>query len=101
MKKSDFMNLIASEDGTLHINPICSLRRWTVDCCGQPVDKLKLEFHAINGMRLYTTFAEIHSRDYDGVKVEIESAIRAKVQELSDYLCSAFRNGYTVPSVHK
>lgn len=97
MKKIDIMNLIASKEGTLRVNPICSLRRWTVDPLGnEPVDKLTLDFDAINGMGRFAGIVEIHSRQYVGINAEIESAIRVKTQELTDYLCKALRNGYTI-----
>lgn len=97
MKKTEIMNLIASREGSLRVNPICSLRRWTVDPArNEPVDKLTLDFAAINGMGRFVGIVEIHSRQYAGIKIEVENAIRAKTQELTDYLCSALQNGYTI-----
>ena len=97
MKKIDIMNLIASQEGTLRVNPICSLRRWTVDPLGnESVDKLMLDFCAINGMGRFVGIVEIHSRQYAGIKAEIEDAIRVKTQELTEYLCKALQNGYTI-----
>ena len=97
MKKSDIMALVESEEGTMPINPICSLRRWTVDPLGNvPVDKLTLDFHAINGMGRFVSIIEIKTRHYAGIKAEVEAAIRVKTQELTEYLCKALQNGYTI-----
>lgn len=97
MKKIDIVSLINSAEGTLRVNPICSLRRWTVDPLGnRPVDKLILDFEAINGMGRFVGIVDISSRDYTGIKAEIESAIRDRMQAVTDYLCTALQNGYTI-----
>lgn len=97
MKKSDIVNLISSSECTLRINPICELRRWTVDPLGnRPVDKLTLNFNAINTMGRFVGIVEICSRDYAGIKNEIEAAIREKMEEVTRYLCTALQNGYTI-----
>lgn len=97
MKKNDVIALINSNDGTLRVNNICTLRRWTVDPMGNvPVDKLELDFTSINGVGKFAGIDEIHSRDFEGIKAEIEAAIRKRMQAYTDYLCSALRNGYTL-----
>lgn len=96
MKKSDIMELVASECGTLEVNPFCYLRRWTVSALGSEVDKLALEFRSFNGMGRFEGSTVIESREYAGIKAEMENAIRSKLQEVADYLCTAMQNGYTV-----
>lgn len=97
MKKSEIVNLINSSEGTLRINPICSLERWTLDpLYNEPVDRLTLEFDAINSMGRFVGIVNIDSRDYDGIVREIEAAIENKMQQVSDYLVNALKNGYTI-----
>lgn len=97
MKKSDIMKLVNSSEGIIRINPICTLRRWTVDSLGnRPVDRLSLDFDSINGMGRFVGFVEIQSREYSGIIAEIESAIKAKMEEVSACLCTALKNGYSV-----
>ena len=97
MKKSEIINLIQSAEGTLRINPICKLYRWTVDpLYGTPVDRLEIDFSSINGMGRFSGSIFINARDYKGIIDEIEAAIRMKTQELNDYLVNALRNGYTI-----
>ena len=96
MKKSDLMNLIKSDEGTLRVNPICTLRRWTVDpLYDKKVDRLVLDFSAIDGLGRFCGSAEIESREYDGIVCEIEKAIYEKMKQATDYLISALKNGYT------
>lgn len=97
MKKSEIMNLINSEEGRIRINPICTLSRWTVDpLYNEAVDGLNLEFDNINGMGRFSGIVCIESRDYAGIIREVEEAIRKRMQEVSDYLITALRNGYSV-----
>ena len=96
MKKSEIMNLLKSETGTLRINPICTLRRWTyVDGHGS-VDKLAVDFSAVCETGRFMGSVEIKSRDYDGIISEVDAAIRYRMAEVTEYLCKALRNGYTI-----
>lgn len=96
MKKTDIMDLIAADNGKLEVNPLCYLHRWTASAIGTKVDKLAVEFNSINGMGRFCGSVEIQARDYSGIVAEVETAIREKLNEVSDYLCNAFKNGYTV-----
>lgn len=96
MKKNDIMNLVAAENGSLAVNPICYLSRWTVSALGSKVDRLSVVFNDINGMGRFSGQVDIVSRDYAGIIAEVENAIRVKMQDVADYLCSALENGYTV-----
>ena len=96
MKESDIMELIASSAGTLEINPLCYLRRWTTAGDGSKIDKLALEFLDIIGLRRFAVPTVIYSREFAGIKAEIENAIRKKLHDVADYLCEAMQNGYIV-----
>lgn len=97
MKESEIVNLINSSEGTLRINPICTLRRWTVDpLYNESVDGLMLDFDAINKIGRFAGTVKIDSRDYDGIVREVEAAINDKMQQVSDYLVNALKNGYTI-----
>lgn len=96
MKKSEIMQLVGSDSGTLKVNPICTLRRWTVDPLGnRPVDRLDLDFVAINKMGRFSGSVAISARDYSGIVAEIEAAIRDRLERVAVYLCDSLRNGYT------
>lgn len=96
MKKSDIMNLINSQEGRIRINPICTLFRWTVDpLYNEVVDGLNLEFTNINGMGRFAGIVTIKSRYYDGIIREVEEAIQKRMNDVSTYLITALRNGYS------
>ena len=96
MKKSEIMQLVKSDSGTLEVNPLCTLRRWTVDPLGnRKVDWLELDFVAINKMGRFSGSVTISARDYSGIVAEIETAIKYRLERVAAYLCDSLRNGYT------
>ena len=59
------------------------------------MDGLNLEFTNINGMGRFAGNVTIKSRDYDGIIREVEEAIQKRMNDVSDYLITALRNGYS------
>ena len=97
MKKSEVMQLLASKEAHLRVNPICTLRRWLItDAVGNVTDSLVLGFVPINGMGRFSSTITIRSRSFEGIKYEVEAAIRKVMQEATEFMCTALRNGYTI-----
>ena len=97
MKKTELIQLISTpENGaTLRVNNLCVLRRQTVAPWNESVDRVWLDFFAPCGYGRFTASVEIAARDYEGIKTEIQAAIKNRLTDLSEYLCSAVENGYT------
>lgn len=97
MTKAELMQLVTtSENGaTLRVNNFCTLRRQTIAPWNEKVDRVWLDLFAPCGYGRFTGAVEIKTRDYDGVKEEVQAAIKNRMDELTEYLCSAVKNGYT------
>ena len=92
--KKEIMNLINANEGTVKLNNVSYLRRWTEDGLGNKVDKLVLEFDSVNGVRFNLFKNEITSRDYNGIIEECESITNAFFEEVASSLTSDLRAGY-------
>lgn len=92
--KKEIMELVNSEEGTLRINNVSYLHRWTKDGLGNKVDKLVLEFDNINHVNFGIANRDIESRDYDGIVRECEDLTNRFFAEVSRRLTSDLKAGY-------
>ena len=90
----EILNLLKSEEGTIKVNEICYLSRWTRDCLGNKVDGLKLEFYTINNVRHSIYPTTIISRQWNEIVEEIEKLNKLFLEELQMTLCKNIRTGY-------
>jgi hypothetical protein len=82
MQKKEITRLVNSKDGTLRVNNICYLRRWTKDGIGRDVDGLTLEFDAINNVYFGAFENQIHSRIPSEIKEECRTLISKFLEEV-------------------
>lgn len=92
--KKEILKLLKSEQGTLKVNEICYLRRWTKDGLGQEVDGLNLEFYTINNVSHSIYPTTIVSRDWNKIVEEVEQLNKLFLEELQRTLCKNIRVGY-------
>ena len=88
--KKEIMSVVNSENATLKVTQFGTLRRWTKDAIGTPVDKLAIEI-SIKERRMIPY--EIKSRTYSEIIEEIDEAIKDYFDTISSETRSAFRNG--------
>ena len=88
--KKELKELLKSEQGTLKINSVSVLRRWTKDALGTNVDKLVIEFSIT---RPYDYSYEIKSRDTQGIVSEIMKHQTEAFTNASDTLNRRLRGG--------
>lgn len=91
--KSEITELIASGEGSVKINEITLLYRWTKDALGNDVDGLHVVFKYVSGVRGGWT-KEIAARDYDGIIAEIGAAAETYMQMCAEKMISNLRAGY-------
>lgn len=89
--KKEIMNLLKKEEGKLKINDRFQLNRYTKDALNEDVDVLRLEGNLIN---VFAYSKEIQSREFSGIKEEIEAAMKEALEEYAEKLLKDFRNGY-------
>ncbi|MBO7713961.1 MAG: hypothetical protein J6S85_10355 [Methanobrevibacter sp.] len=92
--KKEIMKLVKSEEGTFRLNNISTLRRWSKDGLGNPVDKLVLDFESINHVCFGICDTEIHARDYDGIIAECQEITTRFLDEVARSLKNDMRAGY-------
>ena len=92
--KKEIMQLVNSEDGTLRLNNISILRRWTKNGLGDRVDRLEIEFDNINDVCFSIYDTSIKSRDYEGIMRECEEHTKRFLEEVESTLISNMRAGY-------
>lgn len=91
--KNEIMNLINSEDGTFRLNNISKLHRWTKTALNENVDKLRIEFDAINGID-FSGIYDIKCRNFEGIIEECEKATSDFLGRVSAKLTANIKNGY-------
>lgn len=92
--KKDIINLVNSSEGTLRLNNISSLHRWTKDALGDDVDRLSIEFDNINNVNFSIVDREIKARDYAGIIAECCEKTQVFLQAVSETLCKNLSAGY-------
>lgn len=97
--KKEFKELLSMESGTMRINEITHLTRWTRDTItGEEIDKLYIWFDSPTGSRLFYN-AEITARDTEGIAAQIAEHTREFSRRWADYETSRIINGradYTI-----
>ena len=93
--KKQIEALVKSFKGEYRLNCIATLRRWTTDAIGDPVDMLVIEFDNINN-RHFGNWRVIESRDYEGIISECEEYIMLFLTEAGATLTKELKNGYNV-----
>lgn len=91
--KSEIVDLVKSEGGSVKINEIALLYRWTKDGLGEDVDGLHITFKYVCGVRGGWS-KEIIARDYDGIIAEISAATETYMQMCAEKMISNLRAGY-------
>lgn len=89
--KSDIINLINSDEGSVKLNHFTTLYRCT-NLFGTPVDRLKVEFGGID--RFSSTSKSIVARDYEGIIAEVQQRITEHFLDIADSLNRELANGY-------
>ncbi|MEE0265275.1 MAG: hypothetical protein UD936_06565 [Acutalibacteraceae bacterium] len=92
--KKEIMELINANEGTVRLNAVSYLTRWTVNAMGEKVDMLRLEFDSINGVRYSVFKNEIVARDYNGIIKECEAITNAFFAEVARSLTNNLKAGY-------
>lgn len=92
--KKEIMELVNASEGTVRLNSVSYLSRWTVNAMGEKVDMLRLEFNSINGVRYSVYKNEITARDYNGIIKECEAITNEFFAEVARKLTNDLRAGY-------
>ena len=91
--KKDIINLVMSEEGTVRINEITTIIRWTKNAVNAPVDRMVVTFAHVAGVRGGQTF-DISARDYDGILKEIADCTHIYLENCADQMIQNMKNGY-------
>ena len=91
--KKDIVNLIKSDKGSVKINEIIRLHRWTKNAIGEDVDCLMVSFSYIGGTR-YGCSIDVASRTYDGIIEEISVYFKIYMRDCTEQIIDNIRNGY-------
>ena len=70
--KKEIIKLLESKEGTLKLNNISKLRRFTKNALNEECDILKLDFDTINDVDFGMSNIEIKSRDWKEIIKECE-----------------------------
>lgn len=92
--KKEIMNLVNANEGTVRLNEVSYLTRWTENAMGNKVDMLRLEFDSINGVRYSVYKNDITARDYNGIIKECEAITNAFFTEVAGCLTNNLKAGY-------
>ena len=92
--KKEITRLLKQEEGTLKLNNLSRLRRWSKDLFGEKVDMLVLDFETVNNVRYGVGNTEIKSRDYEGVLEEIKNLTEQFLECVKLELINNLENGY-------
>lgn len=77
MKREDLVDLLYREEGSLRLNPLCKLNRWTSSNWGY-YDYLEIDFEIPNYIRVQM---ELKERDIDSLIKEIKK-VQKKILKL-------------------
>lgn len=97
MKKEIKKMLQSETGGNYKINNFCYLKYrtkdWKDDKLNEP--RLELDFYALNGETGHGILnAEIKSRDYDGIMLEVSELIKEYFEEVAYSLCQEIKGGH-------
>ena len=92
--KKEITRLLKQEEGTLKLNNLSRLRRWSKDLFGEKVDMLVLDFETVNNVRYGVGNTEIKSRDYEGVLEEVKNLTEQFLECVKLELINNLENGY-------
>lgn len=81
------------DGGTVKINNITHIDRWTIDGIGEPCDGLSITFDYVSGVRGGWT-TDLKSRSYDEIIAEIECKTLEYFTMCAEACNSNLRNGY-------
>ena len=95
--KKEIKKMLNSEGGNYKINNFCYLKYrtkdWKDDKLSEP--QLELDFYALNGEKGHGILnAEIKSRDYDGIMLEVSELIKEYFEEVVFKLCQGIKGGH-------
>lgn len=91
--KKEIEKLVKAPEGTLRINHISELHRWTVSALGESVDKLQIRFDTINGIE-YDGRGYIEARDAEGIIKEVKEITEGFMKEVTRRLLTNIDAGY-------
>ena len=92
--KKEITRLLKQEEGTLKLNNLSRLRRWSKNLFGEKVDMLVLDFDNVNNVRYGVGNTEIKSRDYEGVLEEVKNMTALFLESIKLELINNLENGY-------
>ena len=92
--KKEITRLLKQEEGTLKLNNLSRLRRWSKNLFGEKVDMLVLDFENVNNVRYSVGNTEIRSRDYEGILEEVKNMTALFLECVKLELINNLENGY-------
>ena len=92
--KKEIMALLAEKDGYFRINNFAKLHRWTSNFTNKNLDKLAIEFDAINGVRFGIADTEIESREYAGIISECAAKMEQFWADVSERTIKELKAGH-------
>lgn len=94
--KKEIKDLLNKENGTLKINELFELRRWTLnpetDIIGRDGEFLELEMTNKYG-KTRSGSIRIESRDVEGIQKEVAAAMESMMDEYKRALVGSWRGG--------
>ena len=94
MMKKEITRLLKQEEGTLKLNNLSRLRRWSKNLFGEKVDMLVLDFDNVNNVEYSVGNTEIRSRDYEGILEEVKNMTEWFLECIKLELINNLENGY-------
>ena len=92
--KKEIKKLLKKEEGSLRLNKISTLKRWTRNFFGKEVDMLVLDFENVNNVEYSVGNTEIRSRDYEGILEEVKNMTALFLECVKLELINNLENGY-------
>lgn len=91
--KKEINELLKSDSGSLRLNNICVLRRYTTNVLGESGDWLRLDFDNINHKNFGHCMVFIDARDWQGIAKECGTAIFDHMNYVSLQLANQLKGG--------
>ena len=92
--KKEINELLASANGSLRLNNICTLKRYTTNARGESGDWLRLDFDTINNQDFGHNMVFIDAREWKKIVEECEVAIFDHMNYVSIQLANQLKSGY-------